>query len=144
MRRLDFGIAVFGGALTLAAMSWYGAPLYAQSTVINPVVSSGSLPANQSVQLVAPNPGRKSIRICNTGASNNVWIWPLNVPSGTTQTAAQAVSDYVLAPLASNVISCYTPPTGIAGGGYEKTAGPTNGYFGYSGTGSNVSVEEWQ
>lgn len=143
MRRLDFGIA-FAAAALLGGLVWNADLTHAQPTATTPTVSSGNLPANQSVQLIAPNPTRRTIRICNTGASNNLWIWPLNVPSGTTQTAAQAVSDYVLAPLASNVISCYTPPTGMsAAQGGAQAVGPTNGYFGYSGSGTGASVEEW-
>jgi hypothetical protein len=117
----------------------------AQITQLVPVVSSGSLPANQAVQLIAPNPTRHTIRICNTGGTNALWIFPSNLPSGSTlaATATAVVSDYILAAVASSVITCYTPPTGAFAGNAGPFPGATNGWFGYSGSGTTAAVEEW-
>lgn len=143
MRRAIQAFGALGIAAVIAALISSVDLSNAQPTILTPTVSAGSLPANQVVQLIAPNPTRRAIRICNTGPTNNLWIFPSTNPSGTTLSTTAAVSDYVLAPLASNVISCYTPPTGMTVNASGQANGGTTGYYGYSGSGTNASVEEW-
>jgi hypothetical protein len=141
MRRLDFGIAAFGAALALSAAAWFVPSSHAQPTIITPTISAGSLAAGTvATTLAIPNPTRHSIRICNTGSSNVVWIWPNN---SSTCIGVTPVSGYVIAPIASNVIACYTPPTGIVGTSAGGVTGPTTGYCGNSILATTVSVEEW-
>jgi len=105
-------------------------PAIAQNTGLNPVATATSLTGTAGQQIIASNPTRRSIRICNTGATNAVWIWPGS-------SATTLVSDYVLAPVTSNVPACYTPPTGVVGATGAQWNAKSSG-----GT-STVSVEEW-
>lgn len=99
-------------AAFLAAATWVVPPSLAQTTLPGPTVSAATLQASTAQVIALQNPTRRTISICNTGASNAMWIWP----GGTGGTAATTVSAYVLAPVTSNVIACYTPPSGLTGG----------------------------
>lgn len=141
MRVLKFPAIVLTLALILGASLWLsGGPrlALAQTGQLSPVATSGAIvPLTNSVaQIVGTNPSRHSIRICNTGATNALWVWPGPL--------ATVVSDYVLAPIASNVITCYTPPAGLVAGD-AGARGIGNSWNGHAiGTiGTTFSVEEW-
>jgi len=127
MSRILFALIAAATACGLAAIAW------AQPTPTNPVLTVTTVPGNTATLIIAANPTRRSIRICNTGATNAVWIWP---------GSATIVSDYILAAVASSVITCYTPPSGITA---SPNATANNSFYAYTGVtaGTTVSVEEW-
>jgi hypothetical protein len=117
-------------AAAIAASSWSIPQLHAQATAIRPVVTTKTLTLTTASLLVTTNPTRRSIRICNTGATNAIWVWA--------GPASPVLSDYILAPVTSNVIACYTPPTAITNDASQQYSAQAVG----SG-GSTVSIEEW-
>lgn len=121
--------AVLAAATLVMPQSW------AQGTFPWPVVTVTTLVAGGQ-QIIGQNPSRRTIRICNTSATIALWIWPY--ASGAAATTL--VSAYILAPVASNVITCYVPPAGTgtdgARAGAQWAASP-------SGAAGSVSVEEW-
>jgi hypothetical protein len=115
MKRLWIGLA----ALVTAAALFVGVhfpQLSAQTTFNGPVMTTITLTTTASTQIIAANPSRRLIQICNVGASNGVWIAP-TVP-------AVANASIPLSALATLVATCYTsPPIGIGG----SAAGGGNG-----------------
>lgn len=87
--------------------------------------------AAAAAQIVASNPSRKSIQICNSG-TNILWIWPGNT--------SPAVSAYELPALSTGTTTCFTPPTGAAG-----TAGSAGAQWNAQPTAApgQVTVFEW-
>lgn len=98
MRIVSFAIVgLFALAMSLGAV-------FAQTGAGAPFVTSVAV-ATSSTAVVAANPSRKSIQICNAGTTV-VWIWP-----GT----STALSAYELPALATGTTTCFSPPTGAAG-----------------------------
>ena len=112
----------------LAAATWLVPGADAQSTFPGPVVTVTALSAATAAQIIGANPSRRSIQICNVGASNPVTIWPGLI--------SPVLSGYTLPPVTSNVTACFTPPTGLAGG-----MGAV--WNGLSSSGTSVSVFEY-
>ncbi|HZP77524.1 MAG TPA: hypothetical protein VFB45_15375 [Pseudolabrys sp.] len=81
------------GAANAQGAPTQSSPLAAQSLSI-PTTAGGTA-------LVAANPTRRFLKICNAGATNPVWICPAGVTP-----AANAAGCFVIAPVASNVTSC--------------------------------------
>jgi len=118
-------------AAAIAAATAYIPPSFGQgTTAIRPVVTTKTLTLTTASLLVATNGSRRSIRICNTGATNAIWVWA--------GPASPVLSDYILAPVTSNAIACYTPPTAITNDASQQYSAQAVG----SG-GSTVSIEEW-
>lgn len=116
-------------AAAIGVLTWAVGPSIAQSTFPNPVVTQTTL-TGAAAQVIAANPTRRSIRICNVGATNAIWVWPgaLSPPK----------SAEILAPVTSNVSKCIEPPSGVVGSnGAQWNAVITAGSSG------SVSVEEW-
>jgi hypothetical protein len=85
---------------------------YAQSVNTNPVpVATGCTVSTTSSQCIAANPTRRSIQICNPSANVAVWIAP-----GSTAAVVNGAGSISIPPVASNVTTCITPPTGAGGG----------------------------
>lgn len=138
---LRFPAIVFATGLFIATVAWFcPAPRLAQAQIgsASPVVTSGAiLPSTNSVaQIIGTNPTRHSIRICNTGVTNALWVWPGALGTIT--------SDFILAPISSNVITCYTPPTGVVANS-PGAIGMGNSFNGHAigVNGTTYSVEEW-
>lgn len=116
-------------AAAVGVLTWAFGPALAQTTFPNPVVTQTTL-TGAAALIIAANPTRRSIRICNVGATNAIWVWPgaLSPPK----------SAEILAPVASNVSKCIEPPAGVVGSnGAQWNAVITGGSTG------SVSVEEW-
>lgn len=95
--------------LALAMIAGIG---YAAAQTTNPVpVATGAQVGVASGQVIGSNPTRRSISICNPSATVTVWIAP-----GSQAAVANGGGSISIAPVASNVTSCYTPPTGSGGG----------------------------
>lgn len=115
-------------AAGLAVLMSVGPPL-AQTTGLNPFFTQTTL-ATAALQIIGQNSTRRSIRICNPGPTNAIWIW-----SGA---LSPAKSEFLLAPVTSNVITCFTPPADVSGAaGNQWNAIITGGSTGSAG------VEEW-
>lgn len=105
MKRLLLTSAVALALGGIAYMADLGHPI-AQTTFPGPVATAVAV-TNAGVQLVAANPSRRAIEICNTGGTNGLWIWP-----GATATP---VSFREIPPVASSATTCYVSP--LVGGG---------------------------
>lgn len=116
-------------AAAIGVITWAFGPALAQSTFPNPVVTQTTLAA-AALQVIGQNPTRRSIRICNVGATNAVWVWPgaLSPPK----------SVDLLAPVTSNVVTCHSPPSGVVGSNGAQWNAIVNG-----GSSGSVTVEEW-
>ena len=117
-------------------------PLWAVAQVgfLGPVVTITNVNSTASLQIIGQNPSRRSIEICNVGATNGVWIAPGAFPGGA---APANMSAYEIPPVASNLSACYTLPTG-AGGGAGTVASVGNSWFAQAATGTSiVSVFEF-
>lgn len=116
--------------LTAAAIgvAIWAVPSMAQTTFPNPVTTVTTL-TTAAAQVIAQNPTRRSIRLCNAGATA-IWIW-----SGS---LAPAKSGELLPPVTANVTACMTPPAGLVGSNGAQWNAIIN-----SGSAGTVSVEEW-
>jgi hypothetical protein len=82
----------------------------AQAVNSNPQpVATGCQVGTSSTQCIAANPQRKSIQICNPGTLT-VWIAP-----GSQAAVVSGGGSVSIAPVSSNVTSCFTTPTGAGG-----------------------------
>ena len=111
MRALRF-LGVTAAVLGIIGFLLSQVPLaVAQAPNTNPQpVATGCQVGTASSQCIAANPSRKSIQICNPSASIVVWIAP-----NPTTAAANGGGSVSIAPVSSNVTSCFTPPTGAGG-----------------------------
>jgi hypothetical protein len=132
MRHLKFAVGVIAGVALAAAMAFGIFTAQAQTTNLTPAVTVTSVTSAVGVQVIASNPGRKSIQICNVG-TGIVWIWP--------GALTPAVSAYELPALASGTTVCFTPPV-FSGGPSGSGLGNSWNAQAVSTTGP-VSVFEW-
>lgn len=117
--------------ILIAAVVACGAALGVAWGQAGPAVTATSIVSNTPVQIIGQNPSRKMIQICNTGATNGVWIWP--------GALSPTVSAYEIPPVTSNLTACYSPPTG-SGTESQKNLGAAWNATGLTGT---VSVFEF-
>lgn len=114
---------------SIAAIAAWIIPAWAQTTFPGPVLTQTTL-TTAAATIITANPTRRSIRICNVGSTTAITIWPGSLTPPKT--------DEILAPVTSNVTTCYTPPNGIVTSAGAQWNAIING-----GTAGSVSVEEW-
>ena len=68
-----------------------------QTTQLVPNVTVTAVSSTAVTQIIAANPARKGLQICNVTSGGAIWIWP----------GATTVSAYVLAAMTSNVPVCW-------------------------------------
>lgn len=109
-------------------------PAHAQPLVLGPIVSFFSAVTTAQV-IVQPNPTRHALQICNSGGTNALWAMPnaATVNTGAIVNPAANVGVPV-PPVASNVQSCFAPPTSAPSLG--------QGWLGFSTT-TPVTVLDW-
>lgn len=78
---------------------------FSQSTALWPQVTVASVLTATSGQIIGTNPTRRYLSICNPSAAIVAWIAP-----GTQAAAANGGGSISIAPVASNVTSCFTTP----------------------------------
>jgi hypothetical protein len=108
-------VAAVGTAALIATV-----PTVAQVGASLPFVS-GVTVGNSVTTIVAANPTRRGIKICNVGATNDVWIAPVNTSGTTVAPAALGAGSFVLSrnsAAAANVVNnCINMPADVGGGG---------------------------
>ena len=101
-------VVIAGGLLVARAQLTLQTPLAAQSLTL----------PNSITQVVAPNPTRRGLLICNAGATNDAWVAPI-APTGQTQVvvAANGAGSLVISRTAAAAASpsCLSLPTNIFG-----------------------------
>jgi hypothetical protein len=118
-----FAFGIVAGVLLAGAMAAGIFTATAQTTFTGPVMTTVTLTTTASTQIIAANPSRRLIQICNVGASNGVWIAP-TVP-------AVANASIPLSALSTLVDTCYTsppvanPPAGGGNGAAWNAIAPT-------------------
>jgi len=75
-------LAVLAGVSLYHAAQWAAKwaavpPAYAQVTGTFPLAGQSLTLGNSVTQVVAPNPTRRALLICNVGATNDAWIAPI-------------------------------------------------------------------
>jgi hypothetical protein len=135
---LKFGFGIVAGVLLACGMAAGIYSAQAQTTFPGPIMTTITLTTTASTQIIAANPTRKLIQICNTGASNGVWIAPGPGP-------AVANASIPLSALATLVATCYTsPPAPGIGGPPPGPGGNGAAWFAIAPT-TNVTLTilEW-
>ncbi len=94
-------------AAAIGVATWAIVPLQAQTTALAPFVTTTAL-TTTAATVVTANPTRRSVRVCNVGGTNPIWIWA--------GALSPAKSMDELPAVASAVVSCWTPPNGVVGG----------------------------
>jgi len=83
----------------------------AQPTILSPNVYFYSA-VTTAQQLIGANPSRHGLQICNSGGTNALWIMPNIATINTGAVVAPAANVGIPVPaIASNVASCFSPPT---------------------------------
>jgi hypothetical protein len=122
-------LPVFAGVLFAAAAAWIVPTVKAQVTINTPIATS-TTQTGSSVQLIANNPSRKSITICNASNSTAAAIAPIGITPiiGATGVGVQLAAS-----------TCFTPPA-------VSTSLPIVATAGWNSIGTNnasLIVLEW-
>lgn len=108
---------------------------HAQSTALGPNVYFYTA-VTTAQQIIGANPSRHGLQICNSGGTNALWIMPNVATINTGAIVNPAANVGVPVPaIASNVQSCFAPPTNVVSIGQA--------WNGFSTT-TPVTVLEWQ
>lgn len=98
----------------------------AQPTILGPNVYFYSA-VTTAQQIIGANPTRHALQICNSGGTNALWVMP-NVATINTGAIVNPAANVgvPVPPVASNVQSCFNPPTnapsiGQAWNGFSTT-----------------------
>jgi len=103
---------------------------------------------NSVTTIIGANPTRHGLKICNVGATNDVWIAPVNVTGTTVAPAALGAGSFLLSrnsAAAANVVNnCINMPADV-GGGSSAPIGPqvTSGFAGITNA-STSPVTVWE
>jgi hypothetical protein len=116
-------------AAAIGVLTWNFGPAIAQTTNLAPQITVTTL-TTAAASVVSANPTRRSVRVCNVGGTNAVWIWA-GAP-----TSPKSMDE--LPAVASAVVSCWTPPNGVVGGIGAQFSAIIQG-----GSSGAVSVEEY-
>lgn len=117
-----------------------------QLTLQTPLAPQSLTLPNSVTQVVASNPTRRALVICNAGSANDAWITPI-APSGQTQIVAAAngagslVISRTAAAAAGVAMSCLALPSNMLTPGLTNTGTPvmslvTAGFNGITNTGT--------
>lgn len=116
-RRAWYGL-IGAGALAMAAL-YFSVALKAQVGANLPFVT-GVTVQNSVTTLIAANASRRGLKICNVGATNDVWIAPVNTTGTTVAPAALGAGSFVLSrnsAAAANVVNnCINMPADVGAG----------------------------
>jgi hypothetical protein len=117
--------AVAAAVLAVAAVVFLAGPSRSQPTASLPFATAVTV-ANSSTLVVAANPSRRGLKICNVGATNDVWIAPINTSGAPIVVAALGAGSFLLSrnsAAAANVTNnCLNMPADV-GGAAVATAG---------------------
>ncbi len=116
-------------AAAIGVLTWAVPSSIAQTTFPAPAVTTTTL-TTAAASVVSANPSRRSVRVCNVGGTNAIWIWA-GAP-----TSPKSMDE--LPAVASAVVSCWTPPNGVVGGIGAQFSAIIQG-----GSSGAVSVEEY-
>ena len=82
-----------------------------QPTLLSPNVYFYSA-VTAAQQIIGANPSRHALQICNSGATNALWLMPNIATINTGAIVAPAANVGVsVPPVTSNVVACFSPPT---------------------------------
>lgn len=131
---LSAALFIIYAIVVLQPHASYIKPAQAQPLILGPLVSFFATVTTAQV-IVQPNPTRHSLQICNSGGTNALWVMPNanTVNTGAIVNPAANVGVPV-PPVASNVQSCFAPPTSAPSLG--------QGWLGFSTT-TPVTVLDW-
>jgi hypothetical protein len=123
-------IAIVTAGLCAAA---YVGSLKAQVGANLPFVT-GVTVQNSVTTVVAANPSRRGLKICNVGATNDVWIAPINTTGTPVAPAALGAGSFLLsrgsAAGANVVVNCLNMPADVTGGSATTPTVVTAGFAG--------------
>lgn len=101
----------------------FGAGIYqakSQSGANLPFATGVSV-GNSVTTIIGPNPSRRGLKICNVGATNDVWIAPVNISGTAVTPAALGAGSFLLSrnsAAAANVTNtCINLPADVIGAG---------------------------
>ena len=141
MRRLS--LIAISAAVATAAFVVVKIAL-AQLTIITPLATQSLTLTTAVTQIVAPNPTRRGLLICNGGTANDVWLTPI-APAGQTQLtpAANAFGSLVVSRTAAAAanMSCLSLPSNVLGTPIQSLV--TSGFNGVSNAGT-TPVTVWE
>jgi hypothetical protein len=109
---------------------------------------SGVTVQNSVTTIVAANPSRRGLKICNVGATNDVWIAPVNTSGTTVAPAALGAGSFLLsrssAAGANVVVNCLNTPADVTGGSATTPTVVTAGFAGITNAATSpVTVWEY-
>ena len=108
-RMFGFAAVVMAFVLSIASLVWSIMPALSQGTSLWPLATTiTSISTTASVQIIAANPTRRLIQICNPSNTLSVWIAP-----APTAAAPFTAGSWLLPPIASTANfsnACFTSP----------------------------------
>jgi|SRR5229473_447960 len=142
--RTRFAVA----AVSVAAFVAWSAVYYSKAQVgaSLPFVTGVSVPTSVT-PLVAYNPSRRGLKICNVALTNDLWIAPVNATGTPVTVAANGAGSFLLsrvaAPGTGVVVNCLNMPADIAGPGGGIPVVPTAAFNGI-GQGGTATATVWE
>jgi hypothetical protein len=120
---------------------------YAQVGANLPFVT-GVTVANSVTTIIGANASRRGLKICNVGATNDVWIAPVNTTGLTVAPAALGAGSFLLsrtsAAGANVVVNCINMPADVGGAGGGIPTVVTSGFAGITNAATSpVTVWEY-
>lgn len=107
--------------------------------------ATGVTVQNSVTTIIAANPARHGIKICNVGATNDVWLAPVNVGGTAVTPAALGAGSFLLsrtsAAGANVVVNCINMPADVVGTSGQALA--TAGFAGITNA-STSPVTVWE
>lgn len=102
---------------------------------------------NSVTTIIGANPSRRGLKICNVGATNDVWIAPVNTSGTTVAPAALGAGSFLLsrgsAAGANVVVNCLNMPADVTGGSATSPTVVTAGFAGITNA-STSPVTVWE
>ena len=139
---LSVAATVLAGGVVAALVSTVPAQVGANL----PFVTGVSV-GNSVTTIVAANPTRRGLKICNVGATNDVWIAPVNTSGTTVAPAALGAGSFLLSrnsAAAANVVNnCINMPADVTGGSATTPTVVTAGFAGITNA-STSPVTVWE
>lgn len=128
LRRYGLGIAIGLVGVMALSLVWLAnmrQPAQAQVGANLPFATGVSV-LNSVTTIIGPNPTRRGLKICNVGATNDVWIAPINIGGTAVTPAALGAGSFLLsrgsAAGANVVVNCLNMPADVVGGGASSVS----------------------
>jgi hypothetical protein len=122
--RENLALVAIGAAVALAV--WVLTVGKSRAQTASLPFATGVTVQSTVTTIIGANPSRKGLKICNVGATNDVWIAPVNVGGTAVTPAALGAGSFVLSrnsAAAANVVNnCINMPADV-GGAALATAG---------------------